>query len=279
MFGVASIGYANNPGERERMIQLKAGAVIMNMADLALAICAKPLLAKESRSALGARMSIGDVITTVINFAALVFLGAQVMLARNALKETAKGQAQEWERQRRKSTLDALVATSRYRESLKAVLPWNDRDPEVVAEFLKTANGNHQKLGPLRAYLNHLEDLAVGVKRNIFDLETIDISEGSRIIDTVACYAPYIESIRRELDRPTTYSEIEGLAEMLRRLRLQSAGFGEDNKSEDLAIRSRLALESDIKRLWVGLGWRGKRSARTVPSGGQLESHDITQQT
>jgi phosphoglycolate phosphatase len=45
--GVASIGYANQPGKRERMAQLRAGAVITSMADLALSLrahVAKPEL-------------------------------------------------------------------------------------------------------------------------------------------------------------------------------------------------------------------------------------------
>ena len=39
---VASIGYANKSGKRERMIQLEAGAVISSMADLALSLRARP---------------------------------------------------------------------------------------------------------------------------------------------------------------------------------------------------------------------------------------------
>jgi HAD superfamily hydrolase (TIGR01549 family) len=39
--GVASIGYANQPGKRDRMTQLQAGAVITSMADLALSIRAQ----------------------------------------------------------------------------------------------------------------------------------------------------------------------------------------------------------------------------------------------
>jgi phosphoglycolate phosphatase len=39
---VASIGYANKPDKRERMIQLGAGAVITSMADLALSLRAHP---------------------------------------------------------------------------------------------------------------------------------------------------------------------------------------------------------------------------------------------
>ena len=40
--GVASIGYANKPGKRERMTELRAGAVITSMADLALSLRAHP---------------------------------------------------------------------------------------------------------------------------------------------------------------------------------------------------------------------------------------------
>ncbi len=40
---VASIGYANKPGKREYMIQLRAGAVISSMADLALSLRAHHL--------------------------------------------------------------------------------------------------------------------------------------------------------------------------------------------------------------------------------------------
>jgi Domain of unknown function (DUF4760) len=167
--------------------------------------------------------STSDAIATAINLAALIFLGAQVMLARKALSEAAKAQEQEWERQRRKSSPDALFATAQYRESLKAVLPWNDSDPKEVAAFLKQADGDHEKLAPVREYLNHLEDLAVGVKQGVFDLETISLSEGGRIIDTVATYRPYMESVRREIRRPTVYGEIEDLADMLKALRPRTA--------------------------------------------------------
>jgi HAD superfamily hydrolase (TIGR01549 family) len=39
---VASIGYANRPGKRERMTELRAGAIITSMADLALSLRAHP---------------------------------------------------------------------------------------------------------------------------------------------------------------------------------------------------------------------------------------------
>ena len=41
--GVASIGYANKTGKFERMVELRAGAIITSMADLALSIRAHPV--------------------------------------------------------------------------------------------------------------------------------------------------------------------------------------------------------------------------------------------
>ena len=161
-------------------------------------------------------MSTAETITAAVNFAALVFLGAQVMLARRALKETSKGQQQEWERQRKKASIDVSISTAQYREKLKAVLPWNDRDPGGVAAFLRSANGDREKLAPVRQYLNHLEDIAVGVAQGAFDLKTISMLQGSRIVDTVANYTPYIENIRQELRRPEIYSYLEALAQLLK---------------------------------------------------------------
>jgi len=167
-------------------------------------------------------VSTAETISAAINFAALVFLAAQVMLARRALGETAKAQQQEWERQRKKASIEASVSTARYREALKSVLPWNDRDPEEMAAFLKEVNGDHAKLYPVREYLNHLVDIAVGVKQGVFDLDTISMLEGGRIIDVIASYAPYIESVRQEAHRPGIYEDIEDLAELIKAHRQES---------------------------------------------------------
>jgi phosphoglycolate phosphatase len=42
--GIDSIGYANKPGEYERMTAAGAGAVITTLADLALTLRARPLI-------------------------------------------------------------------------------------------------------------------------------------------------------------------------------------------------------------------------------------------
>lgn len=60
----------------------------------------------------GVRVSATEAITTAINLAALAFLGAQIMLARKALTDAGEGQRQEWERQCRKSSIEACIATA-----------------------------------------------------------------------------------------------------------------------------------------------------------------------
>jgi hypothetical protein len=169
-----------------------------------------------------------ETVTAVISLAALVFLGAQVMLARRALKETSKAQQDEWDRQCKKASIDVSVSTARYREELKSFLPWNDRDSEEVAVFLKALNGDHAKLGPVRQYLNHLEDIAVGVKQGVFHIETISMLQGTRIIDTVTNYGPYIRSVREELRRPGIYMYLEELAELLKRYELRSSALPDE---------------------------------------------------
>jgi Domain of unknown function (DUF4760) len=194
-------------------------------------------------------LSAFDTVTAGINLAALVFLGAQVMLARQAIKETADAQNKEWERQRKRSTLEALVSTAQYREELKAVLPWNDRDPKEMARFFEKYKDDHSKLWPVREYLNHLEDLAVGVKQGVFDLETIIMADGNRILDVVVSYGPHIERVRREIESPTVYNDIEDLAELIKAQRGE-AGLTASQKVEhaghlapDHPGRSRPALQ------------------------------------
>ena len=197
-------------------------------------------------------MSAAETITAAINFAALVFLGAQVMLGRRALKETSNAQQQEWDRQRRKASIEVSISIARYREELKEGLPWNDRDPKSVREFLKSTKGDQVKLASVRKYLNHVEDIAVGVKQGVSDLDTIEMLQGSRIVDTVANYAPYIESIRNELRRPGIDAYLEELDAMLKTYAQYAPTAPGDDVRADTAHRRALR---EPKRSWL-FSWR-----------------------
>jgi hypothetical protein len=196
-------------------------------------------------------MSLANTITLVINFVALVFLGVQVMQARKVASETARGQEREWDRQRKKSSIDAIVATAQYRESLKAVLPANDRDPKAVAAFLEEAKGDNAKLGPLGEYLNHIEDLAVGVKQGIFDLDAISMLEGNRLIDIIPNYVSYMESVREQAGRPTIWQDIDDLVEMIKAHKGLVVFSHESASSTPSTERGLLKLKLVGKRLWA----------------------------
>jgi hypothetical protein len=196
-------------------------------------------------------MSLADTITLLINFVGLVFLGVQVMQARKAVSDTARGQEREWERQRKKSSIDAIVATAQYRESLKAVLPANDGDPKAVAAFLEEAKGDTTKLGPLSEYLNHIEDLAVGVKQGIFDLDTISMLEGNRLIDIIPNYVPYMESVREETSRPAIWEDIDDLVEMIKVHKGLVVVSRENTSNTPSTGRGPFKLKLVGKRLWA----------------------------
>lgn len=164
-------------------------------------------------------MDASEIFTAVINVAALLFVGAQVQLARRALKDSAEGEEKERLRLRKQATIEISARTEHYREAVKAQLPWNDRDPNEVAAFLEAAQNDRAKLAPVRAYLNHLEDLAVGVRAEVYDLETVNLLWGGRILGVAASYAGYIDRIRLELNSPGVYEYFDELVEALRALR------------------------------------------------------------
>jgi len=85
-----------------------------------------------------------------------------------------------------------------------------------VEAFIEAANGDLMRLTPLREYLNHLKIWRVGTIHGVYDVEIVAILEGKRIIDAANSYRPYIEWIRETLDRPTVYSDILDLAEMMK---------------------------------------------------------------
>jgi Domain of unknown function (DUF4760) len=149
---------------------------------------------------------------TAINLAALSFLGIQVRSASAQAKHATAEQVAEHTRQQRRDTIEAANRTARYREELKAALPWDDRDKAKVEEFLANAEKDVQARRPIRAYLNYFEMLAVGVHQGVFDLSTLTRISGGSIIAVATNYASYIERRREELNAPQLYSELITLA-------------------------------------------------------------------
>jgi hypothetical protein len=162
-------------------------------------------------------------VTTAVNVIALGFVGVQIRYAARQTKRAAQDQEAEHLRQRRRDTVEAVRATTQYRERLKAPLPWNDRDGIQVKKFLDEAEGDPAKLVSIRAYLDYLEMLAVGVNEGVFDLPTLSRSSGGRILAVADNYTEYIERRRKELGSATLYAELEQLAASIREYRSRGA--------------------------------------------------------
>jgi hypothetical protein len=151
-------------------------------------------------------------VTAVLGLASLIFVGIQVR--QNAIEARNAALAEEAERlrQRKRETMAAISATARYRQEMKSVLPWNDRDAATVRVFLDEAENDDQARHAVRAYLDYMEMLAVGVNEGVLDISTLARMQGGRIVAIVTNYADYIDRRRRELNSPTLYCELTTLS-------------------------------------------------------------------
>lgn len=243
-------GYSTREETSLRWRQIAMDAQRLSLRAMTEVLLSKPVLTyrPEAKAERGVQLSAADAIASLINFSALAFLGAQVMLARQALRETARAQRREWERQRKRSTLETYASGAQYEDKLKSALPWNDRNPEEMAKFFEEAWQDYSKLWPIREYLNYLDCVAVGVKQGVYDLDTVNMMQGGRIIDVAASYAPYIERIRQEIDRSTVYEDLEDLAELIRAQRQDPASIANAEVQRAITVR----LYSAMARLLTG---------------------------
>ena len=56
----------------------------------------------------------------------------------------------------------------------------------------------------------------------MFDFETIVMLEGSRLVDIMSNYAPYVKSVRKQFNRPRIWEDLDELVDMIR-VRKQTA--------------------------------------------------------
>ena len=134
------------------------------------------------------------------------------------IRAATRGQQIDHDRQRCQATLDAWNATLEWRGSLWAQLP-NDRDLDSVRAFCPDARDTSDPRFQLVVdYLNYLENLSVGVKHGVYDIEVLNSLAGSRIVAAWRGYSGFIADRREVLSAPTLWIELEGLAAALRAL-------------------------------------------------------------
>jgi hypothetical protein len=155
-------------------------------------------------------------VTAIGGLGSLIFVGVQLRRGAIETRNAALAEEKERLRQRKRQTIEAVAATARYRQEMKTALPWNDRDAATVRAFLDEAENDDKARSAIRAYLDYLEMLAVGVNEGVLDVDTLARIHGGRIVAIAANYAGYIDRRREEMGSVTLYSELELLADSIR---------------------------------------------------------------
>ena len=122
--------------------------------------------------------------------------------------------------QRRKDTMDHLnmVATSLWQLKRSfGVQPDSAQLSDQQIESLIA--GDDPERGTLHEILSTYEYVAVGANTGLYDVRTLDRLIGGNIIRDWGRFGAYVLTFRRQLNRTTTWSEFETLAEQVRELR------------------------------------------------------------
>ena len=134
-------------------------------------------------------------IALVLNFAALVFVGIELLRARIASRK-------EDLRRAREATLNYYASTLEERNSLRAALP----DPSKVTP---------ENTRLVTRYLGYWEAFATGVNLGVYDLTCARRIAGSRIEKVWANWKYFIEERRHKSGQPRLYAELQDLAEAI----------------------------------------------------------------
>ena len=138
-------------------------------------------------------------------------------------------------------------------------------------------------IGVVREYLNGVEALAVAVKFDVIDLETVDALRGSSLLLAWRLWQPWIQKRRVELGRPELYSQFQVLAESLAAMRGASPNPSELGRNRTQA-GSRLPSttpistdeRADIPARQVAMATGGNTNATRSARGGFAQRQSVS---
>ena len=117
-------------------------------------------------------------------------------------------------RARRQATVEFYAATHARR--IRFMRLFEDRGLMTADEVCDAAKTDIEVRHQLIDYLNYYEFLAVGVRTETYDYETVRRLASSRIMRIAVGYQPYIQWSRQTQDRPQLFIELERLSDQLR---------------------------------------------------------------
>jgi hypothetical protein len=164
------------------------------------------------------------IIGLIINGAGLVFIAAQVILARRQLKENLSQAAREADRIKRQATVEFYMSTAQKVSEWRSIIP-DDWDKVRIGAFTRNVyrRNDKAKMLVLASYLGFFEALAVAIRADVYDLTTFDAIAGSRILNICQNYQQFFALRRKEVGSSFAYRNLEWLGNALSELRASAA--------------------------------------------------------
>lgn len=161
----------------------------------------------------------------IVNGVGLIFIAAQVVLARRQLRENLSQATSEAARIRRQATVEFYMSTMQKVSEWRSVLPadWDKQQIEAFTNRIYRRGGESKKL-VLASYLAYFEALAVAVRAGIYDITVLDAIAGARILNISENYQRFFALRREEVGTVHAYRNLEWLAHSIGELR-HSAGY------------------------------------------------------
>ncbi|MFI7531453.1 DUF4760 domain-containing protein [Nocardia salmonicida] len=181
-------------------------------------------------------MTIFEGCTLIVSACSLIFSGTAIFLligqlkllrqqvddARHSLDQSTKQAvsaaeqtAEENRRVRQAETLKFMATTLPQRHELHNEVPTLESDPRYAAFLEAALVPDSEAFHKLRRLMGLYETFAAAVNMNVFDFALLKRISGSSFRSVAVMYGPWVQAERKRIERPTLYTELESLAELL----------------------------------------------------------------
>lgn len=164
-------------------------------------------------------MSTFEKLSLLLTGLGIVAILLQLRAVRTEIYQTGRIAEEDHRRRRREATLSFMATSLEKRSEWRDKLP-DDRDREGIAAFIAdcmpTQGGkNAEKTKDISGYLAHHEDIATGVQLGVFDIDTVDLLMGPRLVSTFRNWEVWIKDYRIACDEHVLYIEWECVVEAI----------------------------------------------------------------
>ncbi|MEZ0150139.1 MAG: DUF4760 domain-containing protein [Candidatus Reddybacter sp.] len=119
-------------------------------------------------------------------------------------------------RERKKNTFQMIGESSKdplLQRAFKVVKELHEHEKDEVKQFANKHRHEAEEAVAIRYMLNHYEYVCIGMKMGVYDEDVLFTSQKTIILGSHSKCEQYIQELRTQTSVPTSYIEIEALAE------------------------------------------------------------------